>query len=566
MLHRARTLAPLLATLALGCAGGSAGGGPKLAPARVAGPPKTVLAYGGTSAGLNAHLTDAGAVYTAVTGQRMPLRSAALGAIQQVLGLGGTDGLDLDRPIRFAWLDDALYGNTPVLVAFGANRASLEPNLPNPRKTETGIGFTLPSGAEAHLAFAGPTAVMSFCGQECLTRHLGFMTQLMARPTPGGVSLVLEMDHLAALHGEDMKAGLMAAKKEMLAELGMLPTVNPKQAESFAELYDFMVTAVDEADSARMTVGFDSDGVKLDMDIAFLPSSPTGRLLAPVEPGPWTVAEDLPASSVGWVLGGLDRDASADLITAITPWMSGFAGLPDALGKRLMEDLLGDQFAMTVSPLPGDQVAAVVMNEFGTATRAGAAFAAMLEMYQDASYAQSLARSGMAAQIAPGAYQLDGSPVAEIQLQSTLDPSDPESKFLDVILQWMGQVQTVQAGSRIVFAYGPERQAILARAARGQLPGGLATSPTLTAVRSQAAPAALMVAYVDAVGVARLLPQARQEPLASILRDIGESAALHYSLGVPDGRLHLNVYVSNRFSRAVFMGAQLASQTMGGMQ
>lgn len=547
----------LAATSLLGCASSPV----SLAPGRVPGPPPTVLAYGGTSRSLSAHLEDASAVMAAVTGQRQALLPMLQGGLQQMLGLAGTDGIDFQRPLRFMVVDSKICEDgVPMLLAVGASRAALEPNLPSPEPTKLGLRFTLPSGKPADIAFADDVALISMCGEAVLGTHLAFGRALFAAPLPEGIAVVGDMKNIAKRHGREIESFLAGMKQGTLAAFEETPTFNPKQAEAFVGMYDFLGRAVNEATSARLQIAFDTRGVRIDSDVAFAPESPTGKLLAPVRTSPSGVAAKLPADAVAWMLTGLDKSSATDLLAALEPWMASLAGM-EAGSSSFLTRFMGNDTGFALAPLASGEVAAVLRTAFGSSEEAAKAKLELLELYGSKDYRESLQASGMTLAIQPDAYQLDGATVTEVEMQSSMPPQVPAAAMVQALMSWIGSVQIVAHDSELLYTYGPDRRAVLERTHRGTLPGGLDTSPEVRSVRSQAAPSPIMIAYADLIGVAKLFPQLSENPqAATLLRAIGRTAPLHYSLGVPDGRLHGSFYISNQLSKAIFTGVMMANQ------
>ncbi|MFN3199299.1 MAG: hypothetical protein ACE366_12930 [Bradymonadia bacterium] len=522
--------------------------------------PASVMAYGGTSGGLAEFLNGAGAMLQAVTGQALPAEEQAVSQLQAELYLTSPKGLDGKGTMRVAVFDNTKFPKAPVAAVLPiSDQKAFVDSLPKKYLKEKDEG-----NAYSYLKYEGakPPVYINFIGKSVVvTRHPGqfgefksFFESLSTAALLKGGSLVVRLDHIAAVHKDAIAAFFTEMRAEMTSNLKQMQ--NPAAEAMVEGIVDFMESAVRDLSALHVNLDIGAEGAGLKMVFAPKLEAELSRTFRGLEGKPVQLVGKFPPESPFFTSMTLPMETLSKFATSI---MSAVAADPEQ-GKALaasMDEvmkLLGNEMMIAAHPDPsgtGLALSAMMRMQQGQ----GSKFPGLMsKLYNDPVYVASNEKLGVKVEYTAEAYEVSGVKVATSK--TVMKDLPPEAMAMMGMMESFTEQHFAIKDDLMYVGYGPGSKPVLEALLGGQMAGGLDKAKGPARALKTAAPNAFMIMYVNPVEVAKRLALGGMNPYVSLLKDIQAETGLTISMGAEGGQLQFRIDVPTELAQKAFAAVQ----------
>ena len=367
--------------------------------------------------------------------------------------------------------------------------------------------------------------------------------------TPDLGAAYIELDHITAIFGKEMQAGLAQAKQTMTMVGGSMPG-GAAQMDSLAKMVDWVGQAAGEVDYVRISAVALGDGAKIDLRVAPTKASALAKTLGMLKgAGGHGLLAKMPADSPAFMSMSMSPVAMSEALGAITetfvvgPIFKGDAAKAKpyitAMGNYLKA--LDGQMVVAAHGQDGLDLSAA----FGVtdAKAARAAQAKTLEMQKEPATIAYYKAMGLEVDYKSGVYEIEGVKVdVSTTKVASLANMPPQAAPMAAVLNDL-MTQHIAIGEKLGgIGYG--------KAAKGQLSallggksGGLGKQAGVVRAMKNAATDAFLMMYVSPIDVAKRLKLGGMNTFAAQLAGVPGGPGFAISAGRTGAEVQLVIDV-----------------------
>lgn len=520
--------------------------------------PADVMAYGGASMG--DLLSNVGAVAQAVTGQAIPAQEMAIGSLQSELRLDSTKGLDPSGAIRVAFFNEKTYRKGPMAAVLAiTDQKAFAESLPKKylKQDDAGNAYSYlkyeGASTPVYVNFIDKFAVITRA-PDLFAKHGDFFKSLAQAPLQDEASMIFLMDHIAAIHKEELAAGFAEMRREMTASLKQMEN---NAAERFTTgMVDFMERSLGETQAIHVNVAVDKDGAQLKLKMSPKAGAALGKLFTQLEGKAMSLMGRFPADTPFFYGFNLPPELMAEFATAVSDLLTG--ALKDngqmAAAMSQMMGLFTGEMVLAAPPAPegkGLVLSAILGLKAG---KGGELPALMKKMYADPAYQAQNAAMGVKVEFTENAYEINGVPVSVSN--SKMENLPPEAMGMAGMLESFTQQHFAATDDLMYVGYGPDGKTALTAMLEGKMGGGLDKTAGVQRALKYAAPNPFGLIYVSPVELAKRMSLGGMNPFAPMLQDIASETGLTISMGAANGEMLMVIDVPTEMAQKSYQAVE----------